>query len=356
MWRAIFLALLLGNRALGQGVSDGVTSAGAERLPPAAYIWQLPTWLPEPAVPQDNPMTPGSVALGRTLFFSNALSLNETTSCASCHLPELAYTDGRARAVGATGERHPRNSMSVLNAAYNPRQGWADPDTVTLEEQIRRALFNTEPLELGWSGRESEQLSLLYERHGDDFDGLLGRPPQTLDVVNALATFVRTLVDHNSPYDRYVYEDDQAALSQEQKHGARLFFSDRLNCGGCHSGPHFNGPIWTDEQQAEPIFLATGLGGPSDQGVYEQTGKVADRGRFRVPSLRNIALTAPYMHDGRFDNLDQVLDHYAGLGSTEHSSPVDPRLEGFDLSGAERRALIAFLHSLTGDFAQFSVP
>jgi cytochrome c peroxidase len=308
-------------------------------------------------------MTPPRVELGRRLFYDARLSGNGRQSCASCHQQQRAFSDGRPRAVGSTGERHPRSAMSLTNVAYNLTQGWADPDVATLEEQALIPLLGDEPVELG--AREAELLSRLggdpeyremFRMAFPDAAGAI-----TLDdVVRALASFERTLISGRSAYDRLLYADAPDALPPAALRGMRLFFSERVGCSRCHGGFNFSGPVRVEGRvPSEPAFVDTGLldapGGGSfprtAPGLGAASGRPRDLGRFKVPTLRNVAVTAPYMHDGSLPTLSSVIDHYAsgGRARTGLPSDVDPRVSGFSLTVTARSDLIAFLESLTDE-------
>ncbi len=317
-------------------------------------------------------MTAAKVELGRRLFFERRLSGNGTQACADCHRPELAFTDGRGRAVGSTGEVHPRGAMSLVNAAYNHRYNWADPRLDSLERQALVPLLNRHPVEMGLAGRGEEVLARFAADAG--WRAAFGAAfpaaaaPVTLEnVTRALACFVRTLVSGSSPYDRWVFFGEREALSESARRGRQLFFSARLACGECHSGFNLSGPVvFAGSAPVEPgsAFHNTGLYNldgagaypAADTGLAELTGEPADMGRFRAPTLRNIAVTAPYMHDGSLPTLAAVIDHYAAGGRNldpdgrraAAPSPLrDARLRGFSLDDGERRDLLAFLDSLT---------
>ncbi len=310
------------------------------------YVWHLPRGFPVPYVPADNPMSQARIALGRRLFFDTRLSVTGHASCASCHDPRHAYSDGRKVAVGATGESLPNNAMALVNVGYNLSYGWTDQSARTLEAQMLKPMLSSHPVELGLKGREHTLLAGLaaddcYHRSFDEaFHG--EQPTITVqNVIKAIATFERTLISGNSPFDRYVFGDERGALSDEAKRGMALFYSQRIGCGGCHAGFNFSGN-WKDAQGA------TGKASFANNG----TSTIP----IRVPTLRNVALTSPYMHDGRFATLDEVLDHYSHAGNASddtHSAQRDPRLRPFTLTPEERRQLIAFLESLTDpSFAQ----
>ncbi len=332
------------------------------------YVWRVPDGFPIPVVPADNPMTWSKVELGRQLFYDPRLSGDGSVSCASCHQPGLAFTDGRSRAVGIHGNIHPRSAMSLTNVAYNATLGWDDPNLTRLEDQILIPLHNTQPPEMGAAGREAEILSRLKkDRHLQRlFRGAFPdetSPVTMRNVVFALASFERTLISGNSPYDRWAYGAETDALDKDQRAGARLFFSGRLNCFRCHAGFNLSGPVkYAGSELSVARFHNTALYNEDGAGAYpipntglhRHTGHRSDMGKFRAPTLRNIALTAPYMHDGSIPTLEEVLDHYAAGGrsrgnpQTMHlNSNTDPLMSGFELSPLEKRQLIAFLHALT---------
>jgi cytochrome c peroxidase len=312
-----------------------VIFAAAWHTPAAAgdYAWRLPRGFPIPAVPADNPMNEAKVALGARLFFAPQLSATGRHSCASCHHPDKAFTDARAVAVGATGDFLPHSAMSLANVAYNASYGWRRPDVRSLEHQMLEPLLSEHPLELGAKGREAEILRNLAtdESYLAAFKASYPEEeaPLTFDnVVKAIAAFERTLLSGDSSFDRYVFGGEHDALSAEARRGMTLFFASRSGCAACHAGFNFSGN-WVDADGA--------TGAPS----------FADNGtgiRLRVPTLRNIAVTAPYMHDGRLQTLDAVLEHYAQAGSMPGR---DERLRASHLTTAERRELLAFLESLT---------
>ena len=331
------------------------------------FEWPLPEGVPLPSVPGDNPMTEEKVSLGRHLFFDQRLSGNRTQSCGSCHQQALAFSDGRVNAVGSTGEVHRRNTLALVNVAYNATLTWAQPELILLERQHLIPMFGEDPVELGLAGHEDRLLAELRAapEYRDMFAAAFPgqRQPITLNnVVKALASFTRSLVSFNSPFDRYAYLQDDGALSDAALRGMQLFFSEQLECHHCHGGFNFSQSS-THENAAllERPFHNTGLynvddrGGypESDRGLAEFTGKPRDEGRFRAPTLRNIALTAPYMHDGSIMTLEEVIDFYAAGGRCGDSgdgrtSPLKSNfVAGFELSEAQKQDLLAFLDSLT---------
>ena len=296
------------------------------------FRWQLPAGFPEPAVPADNPMSAAKVELGAKLFADPRLSITGEHSCRSCHAPERAFTDGLTRSRGASGEELALNAPTLLNAAYNSSYGWRNANLRTLEQQMHGPLFNKDPRELGLAGREAlVESALLADREmvrafGAAFPGM-DEPVSMDNVIRAIAAYERTLFAGYSAFDRYVFGGDHGALSERQKAGMQLFFSGRTGCAACHGGVNFAG-AWVDRDhaQADPVFADTG------------TGEAV-----RVPTLRNLPVTAPYMHDGRFADLDQVLDHYESLAVDR---AADPRLRRASLTTLERAQLREFLLSL----------
>lgn len=304
-------------------------------------------------------MSGPKVALGRRLFFETQLSSSGRYSCASCHRPEIAFTDGRAHALGATGQRVRRSAMSLTNVAYNPDFTWGSDKVRSLEAQMRQPLFNRHPVEMGLE-KGGSAAAYALSAHADyraQFAAAFPGQPKPLSVehiVKAIAAFERTFISGRSPFDRYVFDDDATALSASAKRGMALFYSTRVGCAQCHSGINFTGAIvYQGHTHARARFANTGLYDvdghgaypSSDRGLIEVTQRAADMGKFKVPTLRNVALTAPYMHDGSLPTLEAVLDHYVRGG---HKNPLqDPRVRPFRLSPAERTDLLGFLNSLT---------
>jgi cytochrome c peroxidase len=332
---------------------------GADESSMPAYEWRLPPGFPRPAVPADNPMSSAKVELGRRLFHDTRLSSTGRYACASCHRPELAFTDGRPRSLGATGESVRHSAMSLANVAYNPAFTWSDARVRSLESQMRQPLFNRHPVEMGLEGDGHGAVKALSAEaaYQDLFAAAFpdeAAPLSMPNIIKAIAAFERSLISGRSPFDRYVFDDDPAALSESEKRGMALFFSTRVGCAQCHSGLNFSGPLVYEGHASEGAsFANTGLYDvdgrgsypANDRGLIDVTHRAADMGKFRVPTLRNVALTAPYMHDGSLASLEQVIDHYA-RGGRKHPHQ-DSRLRPLALSQTERADLVAFLRSLT---------
>lgn len=357
--------------AIGLSAAVGVLALSAFQSAPSGYRWDLPEGFPAPRFPASNPMSEAKVRLGRYLFYDPRLSGNGSQSCASCHRQELAFTDGRATPVGSTGEQHSRSAMSLVNVAYSSVLTWSDPGLRTLEDQALVPLLSEHPVEMGMKGRQDGVLSMLRAEpvyatlFPEAFPG--AENPLTLpNVARALAAFERSIISARSPWDRF-HHGETDAISESAKRGEVLFFTDRLaGCFRCHSGFNFSDATVFEGNPRAPVeFHNTGLynlaGAFSypapNLGIYSHTGRAADVGKFKTPTLRNIELTAPYMHDGSIATLDQVLDHYEAGGRTieagslagaGHDNPhKDPRMTAFRLTAQQRADLLEFLRSLT---------
>ena len=335
------------------------------------FIWNLPSWAPIPVVPADNLMSVAKVDLGRRLFYEKNLSINKTMSCGTCHQQEKAFTDGKRVAIGATREKHSKNTPTLTNVAYSTILTWADPNSRVLEAHLLIPLFSVDPVEMGMNGQGLRIIEFLGSDpvYNTSFRASFPKSNSKVSIKNiakALAAFQRTLVSFSSLYDQYRYNKDEGAISTSAKNGEKLFFSERLNCFQCHQAPFFTDSYRFSGLPFEEIaFHNTGLynlsgngGYPvTNTGLHKHTGKSGDMGRFRTPSLRNIALTAPYMHDGSIDTLDEVLEFYSrggrkiekgALAGDGARNPFKSSfVRGFLLSPTEKREVVSFLKSLT---------
>ncbi len=335
-----------------------------------AYGWALPVGFPEPAVPRDNPMSAEKVELGRHLFYDTRLSINGTTSCATCHLPDKAFADGKALPEGATGSTLVRNSPGLQNVAYLSTYTWGNPVLETLEQQVVVPLFGDSPIELG-AGEDLAQVLARLELE-PAYPPLFAAafpdqasPVSRASIIYALAAFSRSMISGGSPYDRFTYGKDGSALDDSARRGLELFFSEKVECYHCHAGVNLTTAFRSHQSgQVERAFENNGLynvGGagvypPNNPGLYEFTQRAADHGKFRVPPLRNLGFTAPYMHDGSIATLEEVIAMYARGGRRIVDGPLagDGALNpykstlvgGFSLTAQERDDLLAFLRSL----------
>lgn len=336
-----------------------------------SFAWQVREDLPLPVEPVDNPITEEKFDLGRHLFYDIRLSGNGTQACGSCHQQDKAFTDGLMVPTGSTGDILLRNSQTLTNVAYNATLTWANPALVTLEAQLQVPLFAEHPVEQGLN--ESNQDAVLQRirdepRYADLFAKAFPNQGNSVTYENialALASFVRGLTSFASPFDRYA-QGDKNALSASALRGETLFFSERLECFHCHGGYNFSDST-VDRSLffVERPFHNTGLYNVDGQGAYpaDNQGLIAatldpsDMGKFRAPTLRNIALTAPYMHDGSIQTLEEVIDFYGAGGRNITSGPhagdgranpfKDSFVKGFSLNPQEKADLIAFLNSLS---------
>jgi cytochrome c peroxidase len=323
------------------------TNASADQ----PYAWHLPHGFPAPRVPATNPMSAEKVALGRYLFYDTRLSGNGQQACATCHEQARAFTDGRAHARGSTGEEHPRSSMSLANVAYASVLTWGNPSVTRLEEQALVPMFGDHPVELGLTKPGTDLLARLrrvpeYQRlFSAAFDG--ADDPFTIEnVTRAIASFERTIMSGRSPYDRYHFDRDDTAISADARRGEQLFFSSPLSCFRCHGGFTFSGaPDFEGRRESgPPEFHNNGLANLAG-GLSDVTGHAEDFGKFKAPTLRNIAVTAPYMHDGSVATLEGVLDFYAAGGRDQRNK--SELIHGFPLTADQKHDLIAFLETLT---------
>ncbi|RZL12446.1 MAG: cytochrome-c peroxidase, partial [Hymenobacter sp.] len=331
--------------------NDDPGSIDPQPAAPTPYTLTVPAGFPTPAIPADNPLTNEGVALGRMLFYEKKLSSTETMSCGSCHQQSKAFTDGLAKAVGVDGIANPRGTMSLANVAWSNTLTW-DGAFTTLETQVLKPIENTielhQPLTVGAA---KIQATSTYPPL---FLAAFGTRTITNDlVVKALAQFERTLVSGNSRFDKYIAT--RQGLNSDELTGLSLYtthIAPRVRgaeCFHCHTQP-----LMSSNYAAQ--FFNNGLDVTfSDPGRGGVTGLAADQGKFVAPTLRNITLTAPYMHDGRFTTLEQVLDHYS-----DHVQMTSPGLDvnllnvsnsqfgtHMNLTATEKRQVLAFLKTLT---------
>jgi cytochrome c peroxidase len=326
--------------ALGAGVvaQSAPQSAPTQASAAIAYEWPpLPPGVRPPPVPADNPLTVAKVELGRHLFYDDRLSGNGTQSCATCHVQTLAFTDGKAQSVGSTGETHSRSSMSLVNVGYATALTWADASMNQLEPQALVPMYGVHPVELGLDRADTWLAGIerdpIYQR-----------------------LFPAAFPEDARPFTA-------------SKRGEVLFHSRPLGCFFCHGGTHFSevsvvriaGKVMSVGFHNTGLYnLAEPLSYPSsDTGLHKVTQRREDVGKFKSPTLRNIAVTAPYMHDGSIETLDEVIDHYAAGGRTIKTGPYQgdgsknpnktSRIRGFPITPEQKADLIAFLRSLTDE-------
>ena len=347
-------------------LTDTTPAANAQ-----GWRWVLPAFFPLPRDDAQNPTSAARVELGRRLFYDVRLSGNGTQSCGSCHQQDKAFTDGLPVAIGSTGERHPRNSQSLVNVVYSPTLTWANPSLVRLEQQMEVPLFGEHPVEMGVT--DASKPLILQRLHQDaQYPGLFAAAFAKTDwgwpeVIAAIASFERSIVSADSRYDRYL--QGRATLSAAETRGMNLFFGENAECFHCHGSFNFNDQtLHANSPSVDTPFHNTGLYNVDGQGsypegnrgVFELSGRTQDMGRFRAPSLRNVAVTAPYNHDGSVATLAAVVANYAAGGRVipagqphagdGRSNPYkDDLIVRINLSEAEQQDIVAFLQTLTDE-------
>ena len=338
----------------------------AEKPVSNGFSLQLPSGLSSDSfyIPEDNPLTQDKIDLGRLLFFDVRLSADDSVACAACHAPEKAFTDNSRVSTGINGGQGTRNAPTVINRIAGSEQ-FRDGRAATLEEQAKGPLIS--PLEMGMPDHEAVMKKVKgIAGYRVLFEGAFGRQANIEDLARAIASFERTIVSGNSRWDQYV-AGDRAALTEAEKRGL-AFFQGKGRCTQCHSGWNL-----TDEKYHN-IGIGWDLPEP-DLGRFQVTDDENDKGAFRTPTLREVALTGPYMHDGRFDTLEQVMEYYSSgvianphldvemrrsnlsLEETLELYGQDDRSErrqaflvqNLHLSEQEKADLVAYMKALTGE-------
>ncbi|MEP7237310.1 MAG: MbnH family di-heme enzyme [Ferruginibacter sp.] len=305
------------------------------------------------------------IELGRYLFFDRRLSVNNTRSCATCHNPQFAFTDGYKRSLGAFADLHQRNTEPLFNLSYLKYFTAADSTIHSLLQQMDNPLFNNHPNEMGVKGNEESILQKI--KTDENYKSLFAEAKTKVswdNIKRFISLFINSLQSGNSPYDKFK-KGDSSALTASQKRGMQLFFSAELKCTSCHGGFNFSTPSVTNQKGDTVFYFNTGsynVDGKGaypeyDEGLYQLTKNKNDMGKFRVPSLRNLAFTAPYFHDGSAASLTEVIDSYANGGrkiqegiykGDGNKNPYKHALiGGFSISEADKISLISFLQSLS---------
>jgi cytochrome c peroxidase len=276
------------------------------------------------------------IALGKRLFFDTRLSGNGTKSCANCHAPEFAFSDGYRRSMGIEADETLRNAPSLFNTNFYATLTWANPNVKNYEQQMRMPMFKQHPPELGLDSTNVSHFAWLekdtfYQKQFPKAFPKQNQPFNYQYVIKAIAAYEKTLIALNSAYDDF-RKGNKTAISEAAQRGEKLFFSERLQCGRCH--PY---PLFTDADQPN-IYHNIGYFNEKDFGIYTITKNEADKGKFRTPTLRNIANTSPYMHDGGIERLEDVIKHFENTQNAE--------IQPFTLTKSERDDLISFLYTL----------
>ena len=304
-------------------------------------LLEIPPGFPTPAIPQDNTINPDRFTLGKMLFYDPILSRDSSLSCATCHRPELAFTDGLKVSKGIDGQLTLRNASSLANVAYNP-YFLSEGGVPTLEQQIlvpiqEHVEFDNNIVLVAEALNKRENIVKLSQK-------AYGRNPDPYVITRSISAFERTILSGNSAYDQYLVQGVKNAMTEAQLRGRDLFYSDRLNCRQCH-----NGFTFTDFS-----FQNNGLyDNYTDHGRKRLTGLDKDEALFKVPTLRNVEITGPYMHDGSFKTLEEVVEHYNKGGHNHVNKSVF--IKPLNLSSVEKSDLVEFLKSLT-DFELIKDP
>ena len=342
MSRLNFQILYLFTILLVQSCCKTDCDESIDEFNPSPYNLVIPSTLPPVDIPADNPLTVEGVELGRMLFYEPLLSGDGTQACASCHMQSAGFTDSDRYSTGIDGIQGNRNAMVVFNLAWSPTLFW-DGRESSLEDQALDPIVNPIEMHETWANA-AEKLNAHSEypelfKKAFDIDEI-----DSNYVVKAIAQFERTLISGNSKWDQWIR--GEVILTEQELRGWDLFNIDGpivgADCFHCHTAPHFT----------DFTFHNNGLDGDedfTDLGLYQVTENEVDKAKFKTPTLRNIEVTGPYMHDGRFASLEEVIEHYNSGGHA--SSTIDPLMknigEGLLLSPEDKQALIAFLHTLT---------
>jgi cytochrome c peroxidase len=329
VYRYAALLLLLPGFAIAFRPAD--TPVPKDTLPPTLALDKIPLGLEARQVPKDNPLTEARVQLGRKLFFDPILSADKTVACATCHRPDRAFSSGDTKPHGIGGQALKRKAPTLFNRAYGSAFFWDGRET-TLESQALRPI--EDPTEMGSNLADVVQRLKQNKDYSSGFEAAFSDGVSTANLGKALASFERLLLRGDSSVDHFRRSGEHAALTPAERHGLWLYES-KARCWRCHPGSNF-----TDER-----FHNTGVSwGKADLGRYAVTKKDEDRGRFKTPTLRGVALTAPYMHDGSLPTLEDVVEFYNRGGTA--NPHLDPVMAPIGLTKEEVRDLVAFLKAL----------
>jgi len=321
------MRLLLCSFAAAMLVAGGmVVSASADDK----FKLEVPSGLPMPVVPADNPLTADKISLGKQLYFDKRLSRDNTVSCATCHDPNKGWSNGEAVATGVRGQKGGRSAPTIINAAYHPLQFW-DGRAEKLEGQSLGPIQN--PIEMDLTLPEAIERVTKIKGYRDQFQKVFGTDPNAENMAWAISAFERTILSGDAPYDRYVGGDPKA-LSPSAERGMKLFFN-KAHCTACHSGPNFSDAAFHN--------LGVGLQHEKDVDIGRMaiSKQLGDRGGFKTPTLRDIARTAPYMHDGSHKTLEDVVEYYNKGGF--NNPQLDEEIYPLNLTAEEKKDLVTFM-------------
>lgn len=333
-WKYSARPFLYMNKGISYLLGIAVFLTACEKDPTVPVDYQnIPSWFPEMEIPADNQLTQKRIDLGRKLFYEKKLSRDETISCGSCHNQDKAFTDGKPIATGVEGRLGIRNSSTLANIGFTDIM-FMDGGVRTLELQAQSPIFTHEEMDFTIAEfLERIEGDSEYERM---FREAYDREPDAFGISRAIAAFERTFISANSRFDQYEYLNDENALSDAEKRGRDIFFSSENACTECHVPPLFT------NFEFENIGLYQEY---EDTGLARITQSLDDMGKFKVPNLRNVAVTSPYMHNGSFNTLEEVIEHFnsGGVGHVNQNPLIKP----LGLTEQEKTDLVAFLGSLT---------
>ena len=306
-----------------------------EVTPQFPRLMEVPAGFPEIGHPEGNEFTKERWDLGKKLFFDPIMSADSSISCASCHAPELSFSDNKAFSFGVEEQIGTRNSSPLVNLAYHPyftREGGVP----TLEMQVLVPIqeHNEFNFNIVLIAERLKQISDYVEQSQSAYE----REPDAFVITRSLACFERSLISGNSRYDQYHFQNNTATLTEEELRGMDLFFSEKTNCSECHNGFNFTNYSFQSNGLYEDY---------ADNGRFRLTGDDSDKGVFKIPSLRNISMTSPYMHDGSLSTLEEVIEHY-NSGGKSHPNRSE-KIKLLHLTVQEKADLVSFLNSLTDD-------
>jgi cytochrome c peroxidase len=308
-------------------------AGGCQTDEPVPYQLNIPSWFPEMEIPAENQLTKARIELGRKLFYEPLLSLDSSISCGTCHLQEKAFTDGLSISLGVDGALGLRNAPTLANIGFAP-YFFHDGGVLTLELQSQQPIFSVDEMHFSIAGfLERIENDAEYKRM---FEEAYNREPDAFGITRAIASFERTFISANSRFDQFEYQEISDALSEQEKRGRTLFFSEQTKCSTCHEPPLFT------NYEFENIGLYLNY---ADSGRARISHLAADNGKFKVPTLRNVALTAPYMHNGSMQTLEEVVEHFSS-GGVNHPNQSE-KIQPLNLNQQEKENLVAFLKSLT---------
>ncbi len=300
---------------------------------PVPYRLQTPSWFPQMEIPAENQLTNARIELGRKLFYEPLLSLDSSISCGTCHLQEKAFTDGLPISLGVDEAIGLRNAPTLANIGFAP-YFFHDGGVLTLELQSQQPIFSVVEMRFSIAGfLQRIENDAAYKRM---FSEAYNRAPDAFGISRAIASFERTLISANSRFDQFEYQGITNALSEQEIRGKDLFFSEQMKCSSCHEAPLFT------NYEFENVGLYLNY---ADSGRARISHLAEDNGKFKVPTLRNVALTGPYMHDGSIQTLEEVVEHFnaGGVGHANQSEFIRP----LQLTQLDKDDLVAFLNSLT---------